>query len=276
MEIKNHRLEGEGIAYQPSPNRGGELRPDAIVIHYTAGRDVQSAVATLCNPDVRASAHLVIGRVGEIYQLVPFNRVAWHAGKSSFGGREGYNGYSIGIELDNAGLLTRNGTRYYSWFGREYPESEVFYGVHRNQQVARYWHRYTERQIELTETLCRLLMAKYPIREILGHEEISPHRKIDPGPAFPLDKLRYRLLMADRSGEEGDELILPAPGRVNTSRLNIREEPSLHSEKIARPLPEDQPVTVLEKKGEWYRVSTVIEGWVAAKYIEIDSPKEVS
>lgn len=276
MEIKNHRLEGDGITYQPSPNRGGELRPDAIIIHYTAGRDLSSAVATLCNPDVRASAHLVVGRTGEIFQLVPFNRIAWHAGKSSYGGREGYNRFSIGIELDNAGLLSKNGRRYFSWFGREYPESEVFYGVHRNQQVARYWHRYTEKQIALAEELCRLLMAKYPIREILGHEEISPHRKIDPGPAFPLDKLRSRLLMADRSGEGEEKTALPAAGHVRASRLNIREAPSLHSAKMARPLPQNQPVTVLEKKGDWYRVSTAIEGWVAAEYIELDSPKEVN
>ena len=196
MRITDHVIEGANSQEQ-SPNTGSTLAPDTIVIHYTAGRNAKSAVDTLVNPGVKASAHLVVGRSGEIFQLVPFDVIAWHAGRSRYGGRKGYNKYSIGIEIDNAGVLVKSGDVYRSWFGATYPEDQVVKAVHRNQNVAKYWHAYTDKQIAAVEEICRVLADAYPIKDILGHEEISPNRKIDPGPAFPLDKLRRIILNPD-------------------------------------------------------------------------------
>ncbi len=106
--------------------------PDTVVIHYTAGRDAESSAKFLCS-EVKASAHLVIGRDGKIIQLVPFNTISWHAGVSAYGARQGLNKYSIGIELDNAGILQKTGNEYKAWFGRSYPENEVMYATHRNE-----------------------------------------------------------------------------------------------------------------------------------------------
>ena len=128
MQIKNHLLTGKGIRFVKSPNISGIFKtsfPDAIIIHYTAGASAESSVRTLTNPAAKASAHIVIGRNGSITQLVPFNTIAWHAGKSSYDDRHGYNNFSIGIEIDNAGLLTKVGESYQSWFGRIYPASEM-------------------------------------------------------------------------------------------------------------------------------------------------------
>jgi N-acetylmuramoyl-L-alanine amidase len=272
MELENHRLRGSDVAWNESPNHGGKFAeglPDTIVIHYTAGASADSSVRTLCDPHSRASAHLVVGRDGTVHQLVPFDTVTWHAGKSSWRGRSGYNRYAIGIEIDNAGHLTPNGSGgYLSWFNRLYPAEEVIEAVHRNEQSPRFWHRYSEAQIARVFELCALLCGSYPIGEILGHEEIAPRRKLDPGPAFPLDRLREKLLYEDRSAEgaeeERPETLL---ARVGVGRLNIRSGPGTGFATVAEPLAGGSEVEILERQGEWVRVRYATEGWVSAHYL---------
>ena len=92
MKISNGRLchdDGTPYNYRESPNKRGLLKPSYLVIHYTAGRNAASTINWLTNPDARASAHIVIGRDGSITQLVPFNRIAWHAGTSQWEGLSG-------------------------------------------------------------------------------------------------------------------------------------------------------------------------------------------
>jgi len=270
MKINNHLLEGENIDQsQRTPNISGEISPDTIVVHYTAGRDAASSVRTLCDPDAKASAHLVIGRDGAIFQLAPFNIKTWHAGKSEYQGRTGFNKYSIGIEIDNAGVLEKSGTIYRSWFGKSYPEEDVLQAVHRNETTAKYWHRYSEIQIELVETICWELIKSYPnIEHILGHEEISPKRKIDPGPAFPLDKLRNKIFSVGRDEDGAEEDEFPFNGIVNASKLNIRADASGSGEKVAQPLPKGTKLKVLSESNGWYKVRAEVEGWVFGDYVE--------
>jgi len=195
MEIgPNHRF--KDVSYIESPNQSGPFAPelpDTIVIHYTAGASTESAIRTLCDRKRKVSAHLVVGRDGAVTQLLPFNIVGWHAGRSAWGERTSLNRYSIGIEIDNAGQLSERDGCYESWFGRTYPAEEVLHGTHRNHSEASYWHRYTDEQLEVVEAICAALIQRYGIQYILGHEEIAPSRKIDPGPAFPLDSMRTRL-----------------------------------------------------------------------------------
>lgn len=270
MKTVKYRLQGENISFQESPSHGATLNPDSIIIHYTAGPSLESAVRTIMDPTKKVSAHLAVDYDGAIVQLVPFSVVAWHAGKSSYGGRDGFNKYSIGIEIVNAGRLEKSGDKYYSWFGKAYQEAEVFYGVHRNETAPTYWHRYTEAQIERVEEVCNLLVKEYGITLILGHEEISPGRKIDPGPAFPLDKLRTRIFNIDRDQDEPIEELYPMAGTVIASKLNIRSDPSLTGAAIANPLEQGKKVKIMEKAGKWYRVVTEIEGWVSGEYVKLD------
>ena len=197
MEIIDHILRGEGVEFFESPNHGdpyskGEL--DTIIVHYTASSNADSAIKTLTDTDRKVSAHLVVGRDGSITQLLPFDIIAWHAGVSKWGEREGFNKYSIGIEIDNAGKLEEQDDQYVSWFGKAYPREEVILAVHRNQTEMSFWHSYPDDQLNIVEMLCKLLINTYGIQHILGHEEIAPDRKIDPGPGFPLDDFRARLL----------------------------------------------------------------------------------
>jgi N-acetylmuramoyl-L-alanine amidase len=277
LKIAKHRLLGDGtrkVARLDSPNRGDAFAPglpDTIVIHFTAGGDAKSAVKTLMDPDAKASAHLVVGRDGSLTQLVPFDTVAWHAGKSAYDGRVGLNAYSLGIEIDNAGRLESQGGKYLSWFGREYPADQVFQGTHRNESEPSNWHRYQERDIATVREICALLIKAYPIKQILGHEEIAPGRKTDPGPAFPLDRLREKLLATDRS--EGEAPAPPAAkpvgaGLVTASTLNIRRDPSASAPKAADPLPHGASVRILDRKPGWLYVSAEVRGWVSADFIK--------
>lgn len=269
MKIQKHRLSGQQVTFRQSPNHGGKFAkgfPDAIIIHYTAGASFSSSLNTLCDPKSKVSAHLLIGRNGEIAQMVPFDTKAWHAGRSSYKGRNGYNNYSIGIELDNAGMLSKEGNDYVSWFGRFHSEKDVIEAVHRNETRSRFWHQYTKKQLQLVETLCNILCSHYGIKEILGHEEIAPLRKSDPGPAFPLDELRKKLME-----EKSNEKDAPSTyGIIKASALNVRSTGSKHGELQGPPLPKGTKVEVLEKKANWYRVKYQKEGWVFGKYVDIE------
>lgn len=197
LRIETHRLVGHNTAQHPSPNVGGPFErpnPDTIIIHFTDGHTLEAAITTLCDAEKQVSAHLVVDRDGTVVQLVAFDQIAWHAGESNWGDRTQFNRYSLGIEVQNAGKLELRDGRYWSSAGQEYPRHQVTEGVHRNQVGPAFWHTYPERQLEVVERVCNLLVQTYKIRHILGHEEIAPHRKIDPGPAFPLDRLRHRLL----------------------------------------------------------------------------------
>ena len=254
MEIKDYYIHGDNVKkFTKSPNHSGKYAsgmPDTIVLHYTAG-PAKPAINTLTNPRVKASAHVVVHRDGTITQLIPFNLIAWHAGRSEYKGRTGFNKYSIGIEIENSGSLTKSGNVYRAWFGAAYNPSDVIEAVHRNQTTIKFWHTYTAEQIATVTDLCRLLIDQYKSSYILGHEEIAPGRKSDPGPAFPLDRMRNSLLTGDRDRDEGLEL--PDSGRISASSLNIRSTPTRDGSKIALPLRKGQKVKVLDKSGRiWY------------------------
>lgn len=271
MQIAKHFL--KDAARQDSPNHSGKFaggRPDSVIIHYTAGSSAESSVRTLCKPNGNASAHLVVGRDGSVTQLVPFDTIAWHAGRSSYKGRDGFNKYSIGIEIDNAGRLTRSGNSYAAWFGRKYDVDDVVEAVHRNESETSFWHAYSEEQIQAVSEICEALIETYPIEMILGHEEIAPKRKSDPGPAFPLDKMREHLLMADRSQEEAEEAVveLGKSGMVTASRLNIRSSASRHAEMVAPPLEKGTLVEILGESDGWYEVETRTRGWVKQDFVK--------
>lgn len=260
LKIQKHRLVGNGVAHRDTPNRGGALEARYLVYHYTAGSSLDSAVRSLCTrkPSGNASAHLVLGRDGSIVQLAPFNVVTWHAGVSQWDGLVGLNNWSIGIEMDNAGLLRRVGDQYVAWFGRTYPASEVMLAEHKHGGSIQPWHAYTEAQITRALELAELLAAHYGLGDVLGHEDIARGRKTDPGPAFPLGSLRARVL-----GREQD-----APERyvVTATSLNIRKGPDASFERVAAPLKKGTVVLLLQAGDRWSKVEvegpTDLEGWV--------------
>ena len=269
MKIIDHKIVGENVNFQATTKHSGSFEhglPDTVVIHYTAGGSAKSAINTLCNPRVKASAHIIIDWDGSITQLVPFNKIAWHAGRSSWNDRTGLNKYSIGIEIVNPGHLKKVGQQYQSWFGKMYSNEDVISAIHRNETKERYWHIFKEEQIAKVKEACEMLVETYGIKDILGHEEIAPGRKTDPGPAFPLDKMRDTIFN-DRKENLTNQTEL-AKGIVMADELNIREKPTATSNKVNSPLPQGAKVEILDEKGDWLYVSTEVKGWVHASYIE--------
>jgi len=164
--------------HEPSPNcddRPHGVEPDLIVVHGISlppgefgGPWIDQLFTNALPPDghpyfaevagLRVSSHLLIRRSGEIVQYVPFQRRAWHAGVSAWAGRERCNDYSIGIELEGADHSPYESTQY--------------------AMLAR-----------VIAVLCRCYPCLTPDR-VVGHSDIAPGRKTDPGPAFDWPRLR--------------------------------------------------------------------------------------
>lgn len=263
--------DGTPYPFRESPNVGGELEPEYLIIHYTAGPSSEQAVKWLTNPQAKASAHLVIGRDGSITQLVPFNGVAWHAGKSQWRNVIGLNSHSIGIELDNAGPLQRAGNDWVSWFGQHYSPNEVIEAVHKNQKTSQGWHLYTAEQMAAVFEVSVLLVNHYGLKDILGHEDIAPGRKTDPGPAFPMEGFKSRIL--GRAQQETPQQHF----YQTTANLNIRSGPgSQYSVLEGSPLPNGTRLEFLQESGNWIEVEVLeevngvmdLEGWVHSRYVK--------
>ena len=131
-----------------------------IIIHYTGMKKELSAINRLCNIKSKVSAHYFIKKNGSVINLVPPLYEAWHAGKSSWKDFKSLNRYSIGIEIQNSG--------------------------HDNK-----YENFPKKQIISTKKLLKFLIRKYKVnlKNILGHSDIAPDRKKDPGEKFPWKKL---------------------------------------------------------------------------------------
>jgi N-acetylmuramoyl-L-alanine amidase len=152
---------------RPSPNHdsrgeviGGPPRIDVLVLHYTGMQSAEAALDLLCDPAARVSAHYVVEEDGAIWRLVPEERRAWHAGVSYWQGETTLNTVSIGVEIVNPG---------HEWGYRAFPES----------------------QMRAVETLCREIVSRWriPAHRIVGHSDIAPTRKSDPGELFDWPRL---------------------------------------------------------------------------------------
>lgn len=262
--ITNHRLSGPAVTQRATPNCGGAVEARYLVFHYTAGRSAEEACAWLCNPAAKASAHLVIGRDGSVTQLAPFNVKTWHAGVSQWEGLNGLNQYAIGIEMDNPGPLREAGDHLLAWFGAPYPKDQAIHATHKFEHEARWWHTFTEVQIRRALDLALLLVRQYGLHDVIGHDDIAPDRKRDPGPAFPLESIRARVL--GRQAETRERV------RVVADALNIRKGPGAEFDLAGPPLAKGAEVWILEKGARWSKVDvsneTDLEGWVANRFIE--------
>jgi N-acetylmuramoyl-L-alanine amidase len=190
--IVAHRLPGAKY-YSTSNQSSHEIRPQYLIIHYTANSSVTGTVRHFQKEGSNASAHLIIGRDGELVQMVDFNRKAWHAGESRWGNVWALNEVSVGIELVNWGPLTPKGSKLMPWTRNP---NDAVDGIDAGQFTRRsdgklgWWQLYPDEQLEVCFNVSRELVRHYKMLDVLGHEDISPARKQDPGPAFPLRQLR--------------------------------------------------------------------------------------
>ncbi len=268
MKVIDHLLafdDDSRVPFAASPNVGGELKARYLVMHFTAGGSAESSIRHLTKPGAKVSAHLVIGRDGAITQLVPFDRVAWHAGKSRWDGLVGMNKHAIGIELVNPGPLKRLASgKFQAWFERTYDPAvdDILVARHSNGGEPLGWLTFTAAQLDAALEASQAIFAAYPIREIVGHDDISPGRKVDPGPAFPMPNFKSHLERHDE--DEADRYF-------TTTRLNIRGGPGIDHEKLGEsPLARGTEVEALSRNGDWVHVdvpSAEIGGWVHSDFL---------
>jgi N-acetylmuramoyl-L-alanine amidase len=137
------------------------MRPiDMLVLHYTGMQSAAAALDRLCDPAAQVSAHYVVEEDGTLWRLVPEARRAFHAGVSCWHGESSLNHVSIGIEIVNPG---------HEWGYRRFPEP----------------------QMAAVEALCRGILSRHPIPpyRVVGHSDIAPDRKADPGELFDWPRL---------------------------------------------------------------------------------------
>jgi N-acetyl-anhydromuramyl-L-alanine amidase AmpD len=203
LTIASHKF--TGFPFMAAQAAGGRLNePTAIVLHDTAQLKKGGAVAWFTNPNCNVSAHLVVERDGSATQLVGFNTVAFHAGKSSWNGRQNCNVFTIGIEIVNPGYMQKRGQEaqliYTSKDAKtgktveriveRFPLSEV-QQITTKEHGAGCWLPYTDAQVKAVTEICQSLVRAYPsITEIVTHWLISPKRKVDTNPTFPLEQVR--------------------------------------------------------------------------------------
>ena len=140
--------------WRPSPNFGsrrGNLKPEYVVLHYTAMNSCDEALDRLCEPEYEVSCHFLISETGRIFQLVAEANRAWHAGQGWWRGQCDMNSRSIGIELANSGHCP-----------------------------------YPIRQMSTLVRLIREIMIKWkiPVQNVIGHSDMAIGRKLDPGRRF--------------------------------------------------------------------------------------------
>lgn len=198
MHVKDHYLcedDGTAVPFIPCPHHDEGVEPLFLIVHYAAALTLRSTVAWFRQPRAAASAHLIIDRDGRVVQMVALNRRAWHAGKSRWGELENLNAYSIGLELVNAGGLERHEAGHWvDWAARPIPDREIVIARHKHEVRERGWHVFTEAQMARALQVASALHARYGFREVLGHDDVAPERKIDPGPAFPMTRFASMVL----------------------------------------------------------------------------------
>jgi len=191
------------LVFGSSPNCGPRLiQSDVkfIVAHWTGGSSADSAKNWLTSPDAKASAHFILDRNGQIIQIVATDKVAWHVGPSEWKTKtQDYvklNRYSIGIEYVNLGKLTKTeGGTFKSTTGRVVPSEEVV--SHNDKGVTSYYQSYPHDQLMAGLNLMAAIKKKFKnVENIVGHNDIAtpPGRKQDPGPEFPMDWYRSKIV----------------------------------------------------------------------------------
>ena len=154
---------------RPSPNFDRRERPVSVVLlHYTGMKTAAAAIDRLCDPDARVSAHYVVTEEGETVRMVAESDRAWHAGHSRWRGMSQLNDVSVGVEIVNPG---------HEWGYRRFPEP----------------------QIRALIPLIAAIRERHdvPRANVVGHSDVAPARKEDPGELFPWDRLaRHRLCLA--------------------------------------------------------------------------------
>jgi N-acetylmuramoyl-L-alanine amidase len=232
------------IIEAPSPNFDARTRvPDMLVLHYTGMQTGEAALARLCDPEAKVSSHYLVEEDGRIFRLVAEERRAWHAGRSFWKGEEGVNHASIGIEIVNPG---------HEFGYRPFPEA----------------------QIAAVIALLADIRGRWTIEDsrIIGHADVAPGRKQDPGELFPWKRLAQagHGVWAEADPAPGDPLSEGAEGvgvfalQAGLTRLGYDCAPSGKFDAATR-----EVVTAFQRHWVQSRIDGVADGLTRARLMAV-------
>lgn len=172
----------------PDGDYGDVIKPLGVVVHYTVSKSLDGTVDFFLKNGV--DIHFVIGKQGEVVQMVPCNHRADHAGISEWRGLKYLNNYFLGIEVVSLGPLKKLNDKFVDGYNQAYkgtPRDKLLLGN-------RYWDAFTEKQEKSLVDLIKWMLEtyKFPVENIVGHYEVAPNRKIDPGGSLSVSMEDFR------------------------------------------------------------------------------------
>jgi len=209
------------------------------------------------------SCQFTVDRNGDAYQCGDLDQRLWHAGVSHIAGMVGLNDYYIGIEQANYGFWAVDERKLKPL--QHYIDAGWLHAAHKYDPSRQlWWEPYPEPLLAKTEAICRWLLQNIPsIKNIHGHDDVSPGRKSDPGPAFPMNRYRNLLMPDDMSKPPRYKVVV-------SDFLNVRASPSASADKREwGPLKPDDVVEYLREEGSWFMIrdKEKREGWVNSLYL---------
>ena len=237
-------------------------RADMVIVKSTTNQYLNES-GHINGNITNSPTHVLIDRDGLVTQFIPFNEQIAVAISGSWEGMKNLASRSIILTFVNHGRLQKQGDEFISQDGTVIDRTDVFTGIHQNEESLSYWQKFTDSQVSIAEKIIRCLTSAYQVKYILGYEEVCPGLQTDPGPAFPLEIMR-RKVMKDQEQEFGT--VLNFKNTMHQLDLNtvLREDVmALKAERNAK------IVNIRRKNGGWYKVNIDLGGFIKEKWISI-------
>lgn len=275
MELVNHSLI---LANQPVLTAADSGRGEAVAIATRQPEVMESVDMILIKSgtnqlthntghvngnNVESHAHILINRDGLVSQFIPFNEKIAHPIDGSWDGTGDLASRSVTIMFENYGRLSKRGEEFVSACGQVIGTSDVFTGIHQNEESLSYWQKFTDSQVQLAEKIIRCLSSTYQVKYILGYEEVCPGLQTDPGPAFPLEIMRRKIMKGSFINQSESQ-----------GMINITEQVDLSSIINSQHIDENQKkdakiVNIRRKSGGWYKVNIDLGGFIKEEWVSI-------
>jgi len=212
---------------------------------------------------VESPAHLLIDRDGLVTQFIPFNKKISLPVEGSWEGAKDLTSKSIVIMFENLGRLDKQGEHFTNTLGTIVETTDVFTGIHQNEESLSYWQKFTHSQIQIAEKIIRCLTSAYQVKYILGYEEVCPGLQTDPGPAFPLEIMRRKIMKENSVDRSDANQIINIAEQVDLSSIINNQNLEGEEKKDAK------IVNIRRKSGGWYKVNIDLGGFIKEEWVSI-------